>query len=312
MSLLYLIAGLILLAIAGDALVRGAVAAAARLGIPTLIVGLTIVAMGTSAPELIVSLDAALQGAPGLAIGNVVGSNIANILIVLGLPAIFAPIVLDQPGVRRSAVTVVAVSVLLYALALDGMVSRPDGLILLALLVVYLIYSAIVAGHARRNDQDLKQTGGSAGLRTHTIIVLIVLGVAGLALGGTLTTDGALGLARTLGVSDSAVGLTIVALGTSLPELAASIMAAYRRQHAVAIGNVLGSNVFNTLGIMGLVAGITPLPVAAHILSVDMWVMIGSALLALPFAFYFRRIGRVVGMVMTILYLIYVVTAFAG
>lgn len=310
MGIVTLIAGLALLAVAGDALVRGAVGAASRLGIPVMIVALTIVAMGTSAPELIVSVDAALQGAPGLAIGNVVGSNIANVLIVLGLPAVITPILLDPPGVRRSATMVLAVSLLLLAVSLDGALSRADGAILLALLAAYLLYSLLSAGRGRLPVGTIEEVKVDTGLGKGSIVVLIVLGIAGLALGGKLTTDGALALARAIGVSDSAVGLTIVALGTSLPELAASIVAAIRRQNAVAIGNVLGSNIFNALGILGLVAVIAPSPVAPQILHFDYWIMIATAALVLPFAFYFRRIGRAFGVAMSLAYLIYVIAAF--
>lgn len=314
MSLLLLIAGLFLLVIAGDALVRGAVAAAQRLHIPPLIIGLTVVALGTSAPELVVSLEAALKGAPGLAIGNVVGSNISNMLLVLGLPAIFAPIALTGSGIRRALIFMIAASLALWGMMLDANLARLDALVLLLALCAYLGYSAFEAKRARTGALSSEQLSeiNDIPLSVTRISLLIAFGIIGLALGGRMTTDGAMGVAAALGIADTAVGLTIVALGTSLPELAAGVSAAMRREGGVAIGNVLGSNVFNMLGILGITAAISPLSVPQSILDFDIWVMIGSALIFIPIAFYIRHINRLTGFVMTIAYLAYVVYVFVG
>lgn len=311
MAPIMLIGGLILLVVAGDALVRGAVSAAQRLHIPPIIIGLTIVAFGTSAPELVVSLEAALRGAPGLAIGNAVGSNIANTLLVLGAPAIIAPLLISDGGVRRSATFMVATCMLLVFMSLDGTLTRLDGVILFVLLVIYLSYSAFSANKARRGqdrtltpeEEDGCLTGTKAG-------IFIVFGIVGLGLGGKLTTLGALGIATMLGIENSAVGLTIVALGTSLPELVTSISAAVRRQTGVIIGNVLGSNIFNTLGILGITSMVVPLSVSSHIASFDIWVMLAAVLLILPLAYFTRRLNRIEGLVMTIAYLVYTISVF--
>lgn len=313
MPILLLAAGLVLLVLAGDALVQGAVAAARRLHVPPLIVGLTIVAFGTSAPEFIVSVEAALKGSPGLAIGNVVGSNIANVLLVLGLPAAIAPMTLHQDGTRRSTAFMVIASALLAALVtLAPQITRVEGLGLFTLLVVYLGYSGYAAKQQRRDaapttdpkdDEDGKFT-------TAQILMLLGFGVVGLGFGGKLTTEGALDLAHMLGVAESAVGLTIVALGTSLPELATSLAAAFRRQSAVVIGNVIGSNVFNTLGILGLTAVIVPLDVDPAIASFDIWVMLAVSVLMLPIVFLTRRLNRYEGVAMTVGYLLYCVAVF--
>lgn len=316
MSALMLLAGLVLLVIAGDALVRGAVAAAEKLHIPHLIIGLTIVALGTSAPELVVSLEAALKGAPGLAIGNVVGSNISNLLLVLGLPAIFSPMLLHSDGIRRALVFMLLVSFALFGLMLDGTLSRLDALMLLTALVGYLGYSGWEASKARGGAmasaqiEELNEELNTAGLSINRILLLTGFGIVGLAFGGKMTTDGALGVAAWLGVADTAVGLTIVALGTSLPELAAGTAAALRKQGSVAIGNVLGSNVFNILGILGLTGLVIPLQVPATILDFDIWYMIAAGLPLLPVAFITRKLGRWLGLGMSVFYLVYIVLVF--
>lgn len=311
MAPLMLIVGLILLVIAGDALVRGAVDIAQKLHIPPIVIGLTIVAFGTSAPELVVSLEAALKGAPGLAIGNVVGSNITNILLVLGLPAMITPMVITENGVRRSVVYMVVMSLLFTLLCLDGNISRFDGIVLFALLIIYLSYSAYAANKARNGrapttPDELAQPSLN-GLKS---ALFIILGIIGLGFGGKLTTEGALGLATMFGVTDSAVGLTIVALGTSLPELATSFSAALRKQTGVVIGNVIGSNIFNILGILGITSFVVPLTVSSHIASFDIWVMLAVALVILPIAFWSKRVNRLEGLVMTIAYIAYSVSVF--
>jgi cation:H+ antiporter len=317
-SFLFLIAGLVCLGVASDALVNGAAATARRFHIPPIIIGLTVVAMGTSAPEAIVSIQAALSGAPGLAVGNVVGSNIANILLVLGLPAVIFPIAFGGDGVRRPAVFMTAVSILFVWLSASGMLTRLDGLLLLAVLTGYLLYSGLAGARARSHTLEARNHAAAIGEMVEPIeqmppwrmTVLIVLGAIGLGIGSTLTIEGATGIAQMLGVSDTVIGLSIVAAGTSLPELAASVTAAIRRQHGLTIGNVLGSNIFNALGILGLTSLIVPLQVPRHIVEFDFWVMLGTSLAVLPFAFWIRRIGRLTGLVMLFAYGAYVFAVF--
>lgn len=311
MSVIILIAGLVLLVFAGDALVRGAVEAAERLHIPPIVIGLTIVAFGTSAPELVVSIEAVLEGAPGLAIGNVVGSNIANSLLVLGLPAIIGPIVLSEAGIRRSYAFMAVMTIVIFVALADLQVSRTDGIILLSLLVTYLLYSAFAAnGERAKSMEDNGVCSIKEGeLSPLKITMLIGFGIIGLGVGGGLTTDGALGVAEMFGLADSAVGLTIVALGTSLPEVAASVSAACRRQTDVIIGNVIGSNIFNILGIVGITSIVAPLGVSQSIVNFDIWVVIAATIVLAPIVFVTRRINRIEGIIMTAAYLIYIVIA---
>jgi len=315
MDFVFLISGLLLLAISGDALVRGAISAADRMHIPPIITGLTIVAFGTSAPELIVSIEAAMKGAPGLALGNVIGSNVANTLLVLGVPAIIAPIIISEGGMRRSTVFLIAMSFILLALIFDGNVSQFDGLLLFTLLVVYLTYSGIEAMKSRKEtlqNGNLKEADDNADkpLTTMWIIGFIGFGIIGLGIGGKLTIAGAIDIAARFNVADTAIGLTIVALGTSLPELAASVSAALRKQAGMMIGNVIGSSIFNILGIVGITAMIIPLAVPKTIISFDIWVMIGVFLLLIPMAYITRKIGRVQGWLMTLAYLAYILMVF--
>lgn len=312
MIIITLIGGLILLALAGDALVRGSISAAQRMHIPPIIIGLTVVAFGTSAPELIVSIEAALKGAPGLAIGNVVGSNMTNILLVLGLPALITPIVLVENGIRRSTIFMIAVSLGFAFMAMNGEISRPEGLLLFALLIVYLTYSGVIATRLRKKitADGEPEILGDKPLTTRKIVLLLTFGIIGLGLGGKLTTSGALGLAEMFNIADTAIGLTIIALGTSLPELATSAAAAFRKQTGVVIGNVIGSNIFNVLGITGITAMLVPLEVSHSIISFDIWIMLAASIVMIPIAFTTRRINRIGGILMTSAYIVYTVVVF--
>lgn len=308
---LALIAGLISLVITGDLLVRGAVGMAERLGIPALIIGLTIVAFGTSAPELVISMKAAATGAPGIAIGNIVGSNIANILLVLGAPSLIFATVCSGPGTRRNALFMVAVTLGFVALASDGSLSRLDALVMLSLLGVFLYDNYRSARRHRKQAQDaLEDEFGDIGTKPPWLLgVFLLIGLVGLPIGANLTIFGATQIARDWGVSETAIGLTVVAIGTSLPELVASVMAAFHRQSAVAIGNVIGSNIFNLLAIMGTTAAVFPLPVPPDLFVPDMWIMVLTSLCVLPFIFLSRSITRPIGIIMVLLYAGYVVSA---
>ncbi len=313
MPYLLLALGLATLVVTGDLLVRGAVGLSNRMGIPPLVIGLTVVAFGTSAPELVVSLSAASEGAPGLSIGNVVGSNITNILFVLGVPALFFSIDCKQTGLRRSATFMVLVSVLLIVLSFDQIISFTDGLLLVSLLAAYLIYNGFEAMRMRKKGQAIEEIVeeiDDAPDDTRKITIYLIIGIIGLPLGGKLTTDSALDIASMLGIAESAVGLSIVALGTSLPEFAAGMAAALRRQSAVAIGSAVGSNIFNVLSIIGVTSMIIPLHVEENFLAFDYWVMLLVSLALLPLIFMHRNIGRLEGTVMTVLYIVYLFVVF--
>ncbi len=308
--------GLVILLLAGDALVKGAVNLALRIGIPALIVSLTVVAFGTSAPELLVSVNAALADKPGLALGNVVGSNTANALLVLGIPAMIAVMHTSLCKCRRSYLQMLAASVLFIALAYRGTFDWIAGLVLLGAL-------GLMLGDALRNAlAHRREVAAAAALIATTeeevegadpdmpwwqIITFLLLGLVGLPLGADILVDNASILALRYGVREAAIGLTLVALGTSLPELATTVMAAIRRQADVALGNVIGSNMFNLLAIIGITALISPVPVDPEFLRFDLWVMLASSLLLIPFVILCRDLNRIWGLALTLAYTGYVI-----
>lgn len=302
--------GLVILLLAGDALVKGAVNLSLRIGIPALIVSLTVVAFGTSAPELLISIKAAMENVPGIALGNVVGSNTANVLLVLGIPALLAVMHTSECDTRKSYVIMLASSVLFIALAFRGLFDWTAGIVLLVVLAVILGDSMREALAHRRAGKDAddeeEPEGADPDMPWWKIILYLVLGLVGLPLGADLLVDSAVEIATIFGVSDTVIGLTLVALGTSLPELATTVMAALRRQADVALGNVIGSNMFNLLAIIGVASLIAPIPVDPEFLRFDLWVMLGASLLIFPLVFLARDLTRIWGVVLSALYLGYI------
>lgn len=316
LAFISLIGGLILLLIAGDIVVRGAVSLAERMGIPTLVIGLTIIAFGTSAPELVISLRAALSGSGGIAIGNAVGSNIANVLLVLSIPSIFTVTKCYEPGAVRNSVFMIVISLVFIAFCYFPPLNRPAGIALLALLVFFLTDQVRTAMRARRGNSDgsvdLELIDGVEGV-PHSIplaFVFVLIGLVGLPLGANLAIEGASTVARSWGVSEATIGLTVIAIGTSLPELSATLMAGIRGHTAVAVGNVIGSNIFNILAIMGTTAVIAPIPVPDRIILYDGWVMMASSGLLLGMALMRISIGKAGGIVMFAAYLAYLTSVF--
>lgn len=294
--------GLVILVFAGDALVKGAVNLALRLGIPPLIVGLTVVGFGTSSPELLVSVKAALNGAPGIALGNVVGSNIANVFVILGLPALIAVMHTSNIDTRKPFLLMLGVSVVFTALAFGGTFGRLSGLILLAMLAAILWDAARDGMKSRQSDAANDVEGADPGMPWWKINAYLAAGLIGLPIGADLLVDNAIIIATAYGVSETVIGLTLVAVGTSLPELAATTVAAIRRQADVAIGNVIGSNYFNLAGIIGVTALIAPIPVEQTFLVRDLWVMLAASLALVPFVFLKQDITRLWGIVLLALY----------
>jgi len=299
------------LVMSGDFLVKGAVALSDRLGIPAFIVGLTIVAFGTSAPELLISIQAVLSGVPGIAIGNVVGSNTANILMVLGLPALMFGLDAAQTDLRKNYAFMIGGSLLFIYLASLGVFSYGSGMILLTALAVVLGLALrdALQEPMRAELAEIGLEGGGAQdavLPAWKITGLIGIGLLGLPYGANLLVNNATEIARSYQISETTIGLTLVALGTSLPELATTLASAIRRQADVALGNVIGSNVFNLLAIMGVTAFVGPIPVSPQLLSVDLWVMLAASLSLAPFVVYRLRINRWVGALLTAAYLVYV------
>ncbi|MEM9434323.1 MAG: calcium/sodium antiporter [Pseudomonadota bacterium] len=296
--------GLLLLLFAGDALVRGAVNLSLRLGVPALIVSLTIVAFGTSAPELLISIQSILDGVPGIAIGNVVGSNTANILLVLGVPALLAGLFTQGTDTRKNFTMMIAASLLFIILCFFGPLTIWHGLILLFGLA-YMLWDAFREAQGHMRFGETEPEGADPSMRGWKIAFFLIAGLIGLPLGASLLVDGSVVIARDFGVSETVIGLTLIAIGTSLPELATTIMAAYRRSADVALGNVIGSNVFNLLAIIGISSLVGPIPVPPEFLWLDLWVMLGASLLLTPIVLYNQKIGRRWGVVLVGLYIAY-------
>ncbi len=315
-----IVAGLVLLVLGGELLVRGASALARRVGISSLVVGLTVVSAATSAPELAVTIGAVMRDEPGLAVGNVVGSNIVNVLLILGLSALVLPLAVKQRLVRFDVPLMVALCVGLLVLSLDGRIGAVDGLILFCVVVAHTVLTVVVS---RRGATVPAHGPGSAGGPSFPDVtgegeeppppsagrslLLVVLGIALLVAGATLLVEGAVNIATNLGVSSLVVGLTVVAVGTSLPELATSIIAVRRGERDLAVGNVVGSNIFNIGVVLGLPALISleGIPVAGAAVAFDMPVMIAASLALLPVAFTGFAVARWEGALFVGLYLAY-------
>ena len=310
---LYLIVGFVILIIAGDVLVRGAVSLAERFGIPSIVIGLTIVAFGTSAPELVISLKAALTGHGEISIGNVVGSNIANVLLVLGMPALIKAIPCGGEGSVRNGVFMVVVTVVFIVCFWFQPFTYIHGIILLSLLVVFLADSVRFSKKQRAKGIDVEEPLDEVDGKTSSLglaIGFLVVGIIGLPLGGHLAIDGAIGIARIFEVSEAAIALTIIALGTSLPELVTALIAARKGHTELAMGNVIGSNVFNILAIIGTTALVTPISAPERMLNFDIWVMVAASVFLLPFVFFCIPIRRRFGALMLFAYAAYMVSVF--
>jgi cation:H+ antiporter len=316
MDLVLILVGVGLLFLGGEGLVRGSVAMAERLNLSTLLVSMVIVGFGTSAPELVVSITAALSGAPNIALGNVVGSNIANILLILGVAAVIAPIACGRREITRDALAVLLASLVLVGLALHGSIGRPAAFVMLAALAAYMSYAYLTERRTTRKSVELRERiEADIGPPAHGLPVALVLcgvGIAFLVAGAHFLVTGATAIASRFGISNAVIGLSLVAVGTSLPELATAIVSAYRKHSDVVIGNIIGSNLFNILGILGVTGLIAPLPVAGRIADVDIWIMLVVAIALSPIIWTGHKISRVEGAVFLVLYCVYVVWLFTA
>jgi cation:H+ antiporter len=299
-----LVGGLVILALAGDFLVNGAMDAARRLGISPLIAGILIVGFGTSAPEMVVSLDAAYSGNPGLAIGNIVGSNIANIWFVLAAPALLIPLTARQFGLRRSFWFMLAVTAVWIAWTMHHPLTPLFGLVLLALLVLYTFLMLWWTSSALRKGVDVGLEDGDE-LKTFTMAASLIVGIVGLPLGAHLIVEGGTGIARTYNVPEEVIGLTLLAIGTSLPELGAGLAAAFRRRADVIIGNVIGSNIFNLAGAGAIIALFGPTDLAPTFPQFDHWFMAAAAITLGLFVIPRNKITRLAALAMGLTYGIY-------
>jgi cation:H+ antiporter len=315
LTLLLFLAGLAALVVGAEALVRGASKLALSFGISPLVVGLTVVSFGTSAPEMAVSVGAVLNGSTDLAIGNVVGSNVFNVLFILGLSAVITPLVVNIQLIRQEVPIMVGASLLLLALSLDGRLGRFDSGLLFGLLIAYTVFLVLQSRaetQAARDEYAAEVQPGKPGAwdaRLPVQLLLIVVGLGLLVLGSEWLVSAAIVFAKALGISDVVIGLTIVAAGTSMPEVAASVTAAIKGERDIAVGNVVGSNIFNILGCLGLsglVAGSGGLVVPPSVLNFDIWVMIAVALACLPVFMTGREIARWEGGVFLLYYAAYV------
>lgn len=306
MDLLFIGLGVVLLYVGGEFLVRNASHLAQSWGISPLVIGLTVVAFGTSAPELAASLTAALQGSPGIALGNVIGSNIANIALILALTALVFPLQTQANFLQREMPFMMGTAALLLLMLMLGSLGRASGILLVFLLGVYL-WILLRVKEKPDVQEEFQQEYALERPRSPWLAVLGTLIGLGLLVGGAqLLVTGATSLARGMGVPELIIGLTLVAVGTSLPELATSIIAALKRESDIALGNIVGSNIFNILGILGVTATVQPIAVPYAAVALDLWVMLGLSVLLFPFLMTGLRLGRREGGVLLVLYLCYV------
>lgn len=316
MNFILIAAGFVLLLGGGEALVRGSIALARRFHVSPLVIGVTVVGFGTSAPELVVGVDAALAGASGIIVGNVIGSNLANMMLILGAAAAVRAIDVNPDALRRDGVAVAAATVLFAAVALGGAAGLFQGLLMVAALAGFIAWTlwsdmrrgdATAARHERSVEQPGRMPAGIWGMAA-----AIVFGIGFLIVGAELLVAGATALAHAAGVSEEVIGLTLVALGTSLPELATSIVAALRRQADMCLGNVLGSNIFNLLGVTGAAAMVAPIAFHPKILAFDLWALVAVTALMIAVMLTGRRISRIEGAALLVLYATYIAVQFVG
>ncbi len=309
--LLSLVGGFVLLVLGGEALVRGAVATATRLGLSPLFIGIALVGFGTSTPELVTSLQAAFAGSPGIAVGNVVGSNIANILLILGIGALLLPVVCEPKAFYRDGTVVALSAVVLAAVIVIGHLDRWTGLGLVAALLAYVVFTYVKESRNPDEGAAIHEAEAALQLTEVPMKLPVALGFAiggiGLTIyGAKLLVDGAIELAAAAGISETVIGLTVVAVGTSLPELVTAIIAAIKKHGDVALGNILGSNIYNTFGILGITAAVHPLDVPHEIIEFDIWVMLAATVLLLFFAVSGWIVSRREGAVLLGLYAAYI------
>lgn len=307
---LLLFLGLAILLVSGEALVKGAVGLAARMRVSTLVIGATVVSLGTSAPELFVSIQAAVTGHPEIAIGNVIGSNIANLGLVLGLVLVILPLQIEKDTIALDWPVMMGASLLFYLLAMDGTISFFEGFILAFFLVAYVIYAITKSRRLSLDDQSVEQDfsdfKSEAKKSLGFLALLIVGGSVGLVIGAHWFLESAIQIAQEFDVSEHIISVTLVAFGTSVPELFTSLVAAFRKQADISIGNLIGSNTFNILGILGVTAMVKEVEVTSHVLNSDLWWMLGISFILFPFFLYRKKLNQVNGIIFLLAYVLYV------
>lgn len=307
--ILFIAGGLIGLFLGGEGLIRGSASLSLRIGISPLVVGLTVVAFGTSSPELLVSLKAAVDGNSTIALGNVIGSNIANIALILGIAALIRPLQVHANVIKREIPIMIGSSVLLILFLLNGTLGFAEGLIFIILLIAYTVISIIISLKENKEIENEFEEGLKSKLNVPLSVLFIVFGLALLFFGADLFLKGAIALAKILNVSDAIIGLTVVAVGTSLPELFTSIVATIRNKSDIAVGNAVGSNIFNILSILGISAMIVPIK-SEEMSFLDFGVMLAAALILLPLSYTGFRINRLEGALLLVGYSVYLFIIF--
>ena len=301
------IIGLVALYFGGGWLVQGASRIATAFGISAIIIGLTIVAIGTSAPELLVSLSSVLEGYDDVGVGAVVGSNISNLGLVLGLTVLIFPISVSKNTIRIDWPLMIMASILFYFLALDGEISYLEGLLFVLILITFSVWIVLKSrkeGKQLYSSEDLEEYADDHPI--YKDLIALAIGVVGLYFGAEWLIDGVIGIAKAHGISEKFISVTVVAFGTSVPELVTSIVAAYRKETDISVGNLIGSNVFNILAILGITALVKPIKVSDSIMSMDIFFMLGISLLIFPLMYYGKKMNRLKGSVLVLFYLIYI------
>ena len=303
MVYLLLLVGVLLLLIGGDFLVKSAASLAKKLNISPFLIGVTVVSFGTSAPELIVSLKAAFNGSSGIAIGNVIGSNVANLALVLGITVLIRPVVLDSKKLQFAWFAMLVASLMFFGFSLDGILDRLDGFFLITGLILFLILSI------RKRDDSFADEELEKTLKTNLIPVYFILGATGLYYGSELLVDNAITIAKSFGISEFIIGVTVVALGTSLPELVTSVIAILKGQSSISVGNLIGSNVFNIFAVLGITSAVNPLEADSFLIAIDLPIMLGVTLLTGVFLMVSKQLGRIEGLLLITIYIIYIGSA---
>ena len=303
MEYLLLLVGVLLLLIGGDFLVKSAASLAKKLNISPFLIGVTVVSFGTSAPELIVSLKAAFNGSSGIAIGNVIGSNVANLALVLGITVLIRPVVLDSKKLRFAWFAMLVASLMFFGFSLDGMLDRLDGFFLITGLILFLILSI------RKRDDSFADEELEKSLKTNLIPLYFILGASGLYYGSELLVDNAIAIAKSFGISEFIIGVSVVALGTSLPELVTSVIAILKGQSSISVGNLIGSNVFNIFAVLGITSAVSPLEADSFLIAIDLPIMLGVTLLTGVFLLISKQLGRIEGLLLITIYILYIGSA---
>jgi cation:H+ antiporter len=307
-----IVIGLILLIVGGEFLVKGAVGISVKAKLSKLVIGMTVVSFGTSTPELLVSLQSSSEGMPEIAIGNVIGSNIANLALVLGLTVLIFPMPVARNTIRYDWPMMLLASLLFYAFAFDLNIQRWEGFVLFVLLITFIIFIIMKSRKSEKLsiDEIPEAEELAAKISIWKNIMFLLIGLVGLYFGSTWLIKGAKSLAEEVGLSKHVIGITIIAFGTSVPELATSVVAAYKKETDISVGNLIGSNVFNIMAVLGLTAIVNPIGVQENVLSWDLLWMIGIALILLPMMIFGRKVGRFSGFILLGIYITYIISLF--